>query len=224
LADALRMKRIIVPPSPGVFSSFGLLYSEIEHHYSRTFWRVLRETPPALIAEELERMKTAALDSLKRQGFAKSQARVRCAASLRYKGQSFELSIPIPGGRITRKSSIELEEAFGQEHERTYGHRAGPDEPVEIVTLQAIGQGIPDKPRVPNTIRIDRAKFSKKLKRRAFFGPRHGWREVPVFARADLKAERKGPCIIEEYDATCIVPVGATARLDRFGNLLIHLK
>jgi N-methylhydantoinase A len=224
LADALRMKRIIVPPSPGVFSSFGLLYSEIEHHYSRTFWRVLRETPPALIAEELERMKTAALDSLKRQGFAKSQARVRCAASLRYKGQSFELSIPIPGGRITRKSSIELEEAFGQEHERTYGHRAGPDEPVEIVTLQAIGQGIPDKPRVPNTIRIDRAKFSKKLKRRAFFGPRHSWREVPVFARADLKAERKGPCIIEEYDATCIVPVGATARLDRFGNLLIHLK
>jgi len=169
-------------------------------------------------------MKASALESLKRQGFAKGQTRVRCEASLRYKGQSFELSIPIPGGRITRKSSVALEEAFGQEHERTYGHRAGPDEPVEIVTLQVIGQGISDKPRVPDTIRIDRPKFSKNRERRAFFGPKHGWREVPVLARADLKAERKGPCIIEEYDATCIVPVGATARLDRFGNLLIHLK
>ncbi len=42
-----------------------------------------------------------------------------------------------------------LAEAFGQEHERTYGHRAGPDEPVEMVTIQVIGQGLPDRPRVP---------------------------------------------------------------------------
>ncbi len=61
LAEALQMKRIVVPPSPGVFSSFGLLYSEIEHHYSRTFWRVLRDTDPELITSELDRMKTNAL-------------------------------------------------------------------------------------------------------------------------------------------------------------------
>jgi N-methylhydantoinase A len=224
LAEALRMKRIVVPPSPGVFSSFGLLYSEIEHHHSRTFWRVLRETAPTVIGEELDRIKAAALGSLKRQGFAKSQARVRCEASLRYKGQSFELSIPIPDGRITLKTFAELEEAFGQEHERTYGHRAGPDEPVEIVTLQVIGQGIPDKPRVPNAIRIDCPQASKVVKRRAYFGPVNGWRNVPVYSRADLKTKRKGPCVIEEYDATCIVPIGATACLDRFGNLLMDLK
>jgi N-methylhydantoinase A len=97
---------------------------------------VLRDTAPSLIGEELKKMKAAALDSLKRQDFAKIQAKVRCAASLRYKGQSFELSIPIPDRRVTQKTFAELEEAFGQEHERTYGHRAGPDEPVEIVTLR----------------------------------------------------------------------------------------
>jgi N-methylhydantoinase A len=32
-----------------------------------------------------------------------------------------------------------------------------------------------------------------------------------------------GPCIVEEYDATCIVPPGATASLDRFGNIAIDL-
>jgi N-methylhydantoinase A len=224
LAEALRMKRIVVPPSPGVFSSFGLLYSEIEHHYSRTFWRVLRDTAPSLIGEELKEMKAAALDSLKRQGFAKIQAKVRCAASLRYKGQSFELSIPIPDRRITQKTFAELEEAFGQEHERTYGHRAGPDEPVEIVTLQVIGQGIPNKPRVPNAIRIDRPQAIKIVKRRAYFGPVNGWRNVPIYSRADLKTKRKGPCVIEEYDATCIVPIGATACLDQFGNLLMDLE
>lgn len=225
LAEALQMKRIVVPPSPGVFSSFGLLYSEIEHHYSRTFWRVLRDTAPVLIASELDRMKMNAFESLKRQGFAKSHAKVQCAASLRYKGQSFELTIPIPGDRVTKRTFAELEEAFGQEHERTYGHRAGPDEPVEIVTLQVIGRGVPDKPRVPSAIRIDRPKSANLTKRRAYFGPGpgRGWMDVPVFTRSDLKTKKKGPFIIEEYDATCVVPIGATARLDRFGNIVMDL-
>ena len=42
MAAALGMKRIVVPPSAGLFSSFGLLYADVEHHYSRTFRRLLR--------------------------------------------------------------------------------------------------------------------------------------------------------------------------------------
>ena len=45
----------------------------------------------------------------------------------------FELTVPIPERPVTRHSLAALEEAFGREHECTYGHRAGPDEPVEIV-------------------------------------------------------------------------------------------
>jgi N-methylhydantoinase A len=149
---------------------------------------------------------------------------VRCGASLRYKGQSFELAIPVPEGRITRKTFAQLEEAFGAEHERTYGHRAGPDEPVEIVTIQVIGQGVPDKPRVPEAIHIGRPPTRNVIKRRAYFGPTSAWIEVPVYARRDLKSKRKGPCIVEEYDATCVVPIGASASLDRFGNIVMILK
>ncbi|HEX4185224.1 MAG TPA: hydantoinase/oxoprolinase family protein, partial [Stellaceae bacterium] len=155
VAEALQMRHIVVPPSPGLFSSFGLLYSEIEHHYSRTFWQVLRETDPALIEAALTDMRQDALAALARQGFAGRQTRVRLAASMRYKGQSFELTVPIPEGPVTRPGLAALEEAFGQEHELTYGHRAGPDEPVEIVNLQVIGQAIPARPRVPDAIRIE---------------------------------------------------------------------
>ncbi len=134
------------------------------------------------------------------------------------------MTIPIPGGRVTTRTFAELEEAFGQEHERTYGHRAGPDEPVEIVTLQVIGRGVPDKPRVPNAIRIDRPETANGAKRRAYFGPDRGWMEVRVLTRSDLKVKKNGPFIIEEYDATCVVPAGATASLDRFGNIVMDLQ
>ena len=47
MARELQMKQIVVPPSPGLFSSFGLLYADVEHHYSRTVQRVVREMEPS---------------------------------------------------------------------------------------------------------------------------------------------------------------------------------
>ena len=222
-AESLHMTRIVVPPSPGVFSSFGLLYSDIEHHYSRTFWRVIRETDPADIAEALAAMEAQALAELKPQGFTGPRAKVDRAACMRYKGQSFELTVPIADGPVSAKSLGVLEEAFGREHEYTYGHRAGPDEPVEIVNLQVIGRGIPEKPRVPDRIHVNSASAVAPPKRTAYFGPEAGWIEVPVLARSDLENSREGPYIVEEYDATCIIPAGARGVLDDFGNIVIDL-
>ena len=222
-AESLRMRRIVVPPSPGVFSSFGLLYSEIEHHYARTFWRVIRETDPAEIAEAVSAMEAEALAALESQGFAGSQTALRRSASMRYKGQSYELTVPMADGPVTAEALTNLEEAFGHEHEYTYGHRAGPDEPVEIVNLHIVGQAIPERPRIPDRVRVDDASAVAPAKRSAYFGPDQGWIEVQVLARQDLTDGRTGPCIIEEYDATCMVPAGASAVLDDFGNIVIDL-
>ena len=58
--------------------------------------------------------------------------------------------------------------------------------------------------------------------RRAYFGREHGTLTTPVLARADLgPLPRPGPLLIDEYDATTLVPPGATAGLDAHGNILI---
>ena len=61
--------------------------------------------------------------------------------------------------------------------------------------------------------------------RRAYFGPEHGWHDVPVISRAALldSPPREGPLIVEEYDATCVVPPGCRATLDSLGNIDIAL-
>ena len=118
-----------------------------------------------------------------------------------------------------------LEEAFGQEHERTYGHRAGPEEPVEIVNMQVIGQGIPLRPRVPHMLRPPASPVTATVPhRQAYFGPQIGRLDTPVLQRADLATARSGPCIVEEYDATCVVPPRATAALDEYGNIVLELQ
>ena len=223
MAAALGITRIVVPPSAGLFSSFGLLYADVEHHYSRTFRRLLRNSDLGEIQRAWDGLAQQALDQLAAEGFAGDRARLRRSAALHYHGQTFELTVPMIEGPLDANAVAHLEEAFGQEHERTYGHRAGPEEPVELVSIQVVGLGLRDGSGVPERVRPSRAEPDPQPPRRAYFGPDTGWVETPVLRRSDLSGGRAGPLIVEEYDATCVVPPGAKAELDAGGNILIEL-
>ena len=224
MARELQMKHIVVPPSPGLFSSFGLLYADIEHHYSRTVQRVIRDMDPSLLTEAWNTLENQAREQLRIDGFSQTQMRFQRAANMHYKGQIFELTVPAPNGSFDAEKIAQLEDLFGQEHERTYGHRAGPEEPVELVNAQLIGMGIPDQSRIPEKVTVERRGPQGALpNRQAYFGRDIGWIDTPVLHRSDLAKSMSGPLIIEEYDATCLVPPNAKASLDEFGNILIDL-
>jgi N-methylhydantoinase A len=219
MAAALGIQHIVVPPSAGLFSSFGLLYADVEHHYGRTLRRLLRGSDRREIERAWDALAKQALDQLAAEGFIGEKAKIRRSAALHYHGQTYELSVPLPDGPL---DFAWLEEAFGREHERTYGHRAGPDEPVELVSIQVVGLGLREGPSVPERVRPSRAEPQPPAPRRAYFGPESGWRETPIVRRSDLSRPRSGPLIVEEYDATCVVSPGATAQLDRGGNIVIE--
>ena len=223
MAAELQMKRIVIPPSPGLFSSFGLLYADVEHHYSRTVQRVVRHMDPTNLTAVWGELEAMARAQLARDGFPDNRMQFRRAANMHYKGQIFELTVSAPNGDFDAGKIAELEESFSQEHERTYGHRAGPEEPVELVNAQLIGLGIPDRPRVPDRIDAGAPKAGAGNPRDAYFGPEAGWLSTLVLGRADLATPVEGPIIIEEYDATCLIPPGARGHLDENGNIVIEL-
>ena len=223
MADAIGIKQVIVPPSPGLFSSFGLLYADVEHHYSRTFRRLLTDADPQELTKAWEGLAKEAIDELNKEGFSDASAVIERSASLHYKGQIYELSVPAPSGNFDAKKLAELSESFGQEHEIVYGHRAGPEEPVELVNIAVIGRGIPDSSRVPEKLYAEEALKPFDRNRKAYFGKDHGWVDTPILGRDDLQKKYSGPVIIEEYDATCLIPPNAEAHLDSFGNIVIDL-
>ena len=222
MAAALGISRVVVPPSAGLFSSFGLLYADVEHHYARTFRRLLRQADLAEVDAAWRELASEAEAQLAVEGFMGARAKLRRSAALHYKGQTYELVVPVPDGPIDAAMAAHLEEAFGAEHERTYGHRSGPQEPVELVSIQVVGAGLRGNGGVPERVSLTRAEPVAPA-RRAYFGPEHGWIETPVLRRSELVQERTGPLIVEEYDATCVVPPGARAALDAGGNIVIAL-
>ncbi len=213
MAQALAIGRVVVPPAPGLFSSFGLLTADVEHHLSRTFRALLRGLDKAALNEAWDALAEEAMRRLAADGYGGPAAAIERHASLHYQGQTYELTVAVPDGPLDDDALAALEEAFGAEHERTYGHRAGPEEPVELVTLRVLGRG--RRPTAPPP-RIEQAAGSGPgaVTRRAYFGPEHGWCEASVIGRADLAQAREGPLIVEEYDATCVVPPGVSAQLN----------
>ena len=221
MARALGMTRILVPPSPGLFSAFGILYAEVEHHYSQTLRRNLRDADAAELEAAWAVLEQRALAQLTADGFPAERTELKRSANMHYLGQIFELSVPVAGGAV---DPLGLIDAFGAEHERTYGHRAGPEEPVELVNIELVGRGFSEHSRVPDRLHQTPRGFHS-AERSAYFGEQHGWLPTPVIDRAMLAASggMHGPIIVEEYDATCVVPPDVSASVDSFGNIVLTL-
>jgi len=223
MARSLGIRSVIVPPSAGVFSSVGLLYSDVEYHLSRTY----RQLTGALDAAELlaawQALETQATEKLAANGFHSDQMRLRRFAKLHYRGQAYELTVPMPDGPITAETASRLDAAFNDEHERTYGHRAGPGEPVELVSLNLSAAGRLDTLRGA-AARLPQPAAALPAQRQAYFGAKHGWMATPVLGRGHLVGRSwAGPAVIEEYDCTCVVPPGMAVRLDAHGNIVIGM-
>ena len=232
MARPLGIREILVPPWPGLFSAFGLLLAELEHHYLRTHQRRTGDIELDDMAQIWTEMAAEALTTLEAEGYSRDEVVLRRFADLRYAGQSFELTLPVPPGELGLEEVASLEEDFAREHERTYGHSA-PGDPIELVNLRLVAGAISPRSSDQETetsrgeararATMDRAEGAPR-KRQAYYGPDHGFLETLILERWDL-AERayEGPIIIEEYDATVVVPPGSRASLDEWGNIRIRI-
>jgi N-methylhydantoinase A len=205
-----------------VFSAFGLLLANLERHVSRRFFAALEEVGAGALEAAFEPLAETARTFLQEEGVAADMVEIALSADLRYRGQSSELALSVPPGRIEPATLADLREAFDAEHERTYGHRGGKEEAVDIVTIHAVGRAVGQRQPLPRADRLD-SQADGSRSRCAYFGPEHGFLETRAIARADIAGDATGPLIVEEYDATCVVPPGAAARLDDFGNIVIRL-
>lgn len=224
IAQELGIKRVLVPPSAGLFSAYGLLYADVEHYYTETMRHLLRDVTPEAWLAGWRSLEDKAREQLHADGFSESEMQIRRFASMRYKGQTFEISIPVPGGALTNETIAEIEEAFGTEHETTYGHRASLDEPVQLISIQVAGLATRQQTQKPGRPQQHAGDLrAEQPPRLAYFGRDYGWLETAVLPRSALTTPRRGPCIIEEYDTTCVVPPSASAELDEKSNIIITL-
>ena len=212
IADMLDMRRVVIPPAPGVFSAYGLLLADIQHETSCGWLRPLSGADPEEMEETFLRLEETVKSEMRREGCERYA--ISRHADLRYAGQAHELTVSCDE---RPPDFIRLASEFGDEHERTYGHKAEA-EAVECVTLRAIARAAGE--RAENRKFRQPREAERMHVRRAYFGLATDAVETPVMGRNALP--QTGPVILEEYDSTCVVPPGWSARTDEVGNIVLE--
>ena len=221
LAEMLGIGRVVVPPSPGAFSAFGLLFADVEHHFVQTHFRQFSGLDLDEANAILRGLKEQGETLLSEEGFDPSRQQTETQVDVKYVGQTSELTGRMDDDSFALGTLDRLSEAYAAEHEKTYGYRV--DEPLQLVSVRVVARGLSDADRVPGRIAVSRRPVDQGDDRRMlYFGPTTGWLETPVIDRLDLDdSPSDGPLVVEEYDSTVVVPPRWRASLDSLKNIVL---
>jgi N-methylhydantoinase A len=225
LAVRLQVSTVIVPPSPGTFSAWGMLTLDVVHDFSRTAIADIETLSAGDIAGVFREIELEAQAALERERVPATGRMFVRSVDMRYEGQEHTLSVPLVTGRLNDLRLSDLRAQFDHEHEAAYGY-CMPD-PVEITAYRVRAVGTLDKPRLATAASLDAdgSKLAVSGSRRACHRESGGEMEWTLYDRQKLHAGNRlrGPAIIEETAATTLVGPNQQLTVDRFGNLLITL-
>ncbi|MGI9414684.1 MAG: hydantoinase/oxoprolinase family protein, partial [Hyphomicrobiales bacterium] len=217
IAEEFDMEHVLVPPSPGNFSAFGALISDVRHEHVQTHVAELGALDAESVEDRFAAMERDARAQMASEGMAQERITTVRACGMRYIGQSWDLIVPLPD-RIDDVTV--LAERFHEVHERRFGYAM--EGGAEIVSFRVSVTGAVEKPALPDWPDAGTASGALTGERTVgFSGTAH---TVPVYDRTMLprSAEIAGPAIVEEMGAVTVVPPAWRAQVGRYGEL--HLK
>lgn len=211
LAGKLDLDRVLIPPSSGILSAYGLVTADRRFDVSRSRPLVVEVDNLPAMNEVLEKLS-------ERTAGVGDDPELYWSVDLRYLGQTFDLNVPLPAGELDEGALSTLIDRFGERYRAVYGV-VNEDEPVEAVTwrLEAID---PVADVVPTVTGGD-LETAHKGTRRAYDGD--GFVDFDVYDRVDLPVDRAidGPAIIEEAESTTVVLPETRCHVDGTGNLIL---
>jgi N-methylhydantoinase A len=223
VARELGMRRVIVPQAPGVFSAYGMLFSDLRYDFVRTWFTRLDDASFDEIEAVYKELEDEGRANIAQTSVKPDQIAIKRAVDMRYVGQEHAVTVDLPMEVFEKRDRKAIKEHFDAQHEQRYGTNA-PAERAEIVSLRTAVTGVMRKPP-QEKIKAGGAELAKE----AFTGKRPvyyegaGFVDTPTYARAALLAGNKiaGPALIEEHASTTVLAPGDQLTVNAYGHLEI---
>jgi N-methylhydantoinase A len=215
LAEELEIGEVIVPWSPGTFSAWGMLQTDMRHDVVRAFYRPIVELEAGDVAAVYAQLEEEGAALLEHEGVAAADRYSARSADMRYVGQEYTVNVTI-GAEISLDT---IDHDFHETHRIRYGHST-PGAPVEFVNLRLAAMGRIGAGRAPFQASEDGQDPLLGRRRVVFSGTEY---ETEVLLRDNLRpgARLEGPVVIEEESSTTVVPPDNAVDVDDLGNLLV---
>jgi 5-oxoprolinase (ATP-hydrolysing)/N-methylhydantoinase A len=227
VARTLGVRELIIPPASGAASALGFLVAPLSFEQVQSFPVRLSDDggfDAAALNRVLDGLDARGRGLLAEAGITGSGVSVERSADMRLVGQMHEITVPLPTGQIDETSLPAIHDAFAKAYAARYTSLY-PGAQVEAVSFRVRCSG----PAPELLLREAGAQAQgpkQKGSRQAYFGDPVGFAEATVYDRYALVAGDRivGPAIIEEREATTIVPPGDSVTVDEVGNLRITIS
>jgi N-methylhydantoinase A len=213
VAEQTGIRTVLVPLYPGALSALGLLLADVEKEVSQTVMVPAEPAVEAVLEERFTALQETVLASMTAEGIPAGDVVLERRLDMRYRGQSYELSVPAEGDAVA---------AFHEAHRQSYGH-ADPDAPTEIVNVRLHAVGRVPHPNLPRARTLSRDAPTPVAEQEILF---ETLTPTPVHSRADLApgTSLTGPALLIQEDTTTLLPPGWEAHVDAGFNLILERR
>jgi N-methylhydantoinase A len=216
VAEELGIATIVVPPSAGIISAYGLIASDFQLFESMTHRAPADDAAAGVLREVFAAMRTRALERAKANGLGTDLA-FTLSADMRFVGQAFEVPVPFLATELASLTAADVRQRFGEAHQRVYFFGGEAGRPIEFVSFR-LGLAAPLRQLPLLTVAQEVRSAPRAI--RIFEGK--SWRNAQLLRRGALAAEPTlGPALIEDPTSTLYLPSGWTARPDGNGNAIL---
>jgi N-methylhydantoinase A len=221
IADAMGMRRVLVPVNPGLCSAFGALAAQVRVDTVKSVHLTDARATSKDVSRLFADLERQALADFEAQAGGSARHHVRRSVAMRYQGQNYEQEVSVPGGELSGSALAGVYKDFARLYEGFYGYRLD-GIPIELVRLQVVIAG--ETLSLPEPLQGD-GTAGMETAREVWF-PDRGFVTTPIVRRETIPAGtvRDGPLVVEEMDSTIVVPPGWLLRSERRGVLELEQK
>ena len=224
IAREMGIRNVIIPRSPGHFSAFGMLFSDLRYDYVRSRFMRLADADFGDIEAVYEELEAEGIAEIEKVSTDPARIVVSRAADMRYVGQEHSVTVDLASELFAAEDRAGIKERFDAVHDLRYGTCA-PQERSEIVSLRVTVTGMLEKPALEAIERgaeqppadahtgVRQVRFGAELT------------DTDTWDRTRLLADNRitGPALVEEHASTTVLHPGDSLSVDGFGNLRISI-
>lgn len=214
--------RLVVPMNAAVFSSFGLLATDLRHCYSHTYRSLIDGIDLGRANAILAEMTRKAREILKQEGVPDDKIKIEASVDMSYVGQLHELNVHLGTIVLTPEAVAGLKSAYAEKYRAKYGFSE--DLPLQTVTFRVVGVGTVAPPALAKKEKAgpDPVAAAKGY-RDVYFEECKSFRLSSVYDGSLIRPGNliNGPAVVEYPGTTLVILSGQQAVWDEYGNAII---
>ncbi len=228
ICNELEIPLQIVPREASVLCAMGMLLSDLQHDFVRTFVSKLDALDWSRLGELVEDMRADGERQLGLERIPAQHRSYRVKLDCRYVKQFHEVSVDLSSDALRLRDANAVAEGLHREHNRLYGYSLEHENaPIEIINVRVQAIGSIDKPRHSDEPWCDvDAGQALKGRREAYIPEDKRFRKVPVYDGHALHFGQRieGPAIVEQVTTSVVLSGSFDAIVDRCGSFVLYRK